>query len=103
MEKSSAENTDFERAIRAGQAVLNNRDSTLNPAEQAMLAMIPKEDRLAAIVFVRWCENKKWKGGIQGKLIAKSAFIEAFRLAKEIYAPDKDERPGGRVGGQIIV
>lgn len=84
------ENEAFERAIRAGKAVLDRKPATLNIAEQAMLETFPADERLAVIVFVRWSEGQKWRGGISNKIAAKAAFISAFRIAQEIYAPKND-------------
>lgn len=84
---ANTENSAIERAIRAGRAALERKPPTLNIAEQAMLASFPEEDRLAVIVFVRWSEGQKWKGGISNKIAAKAAFIQAARIFREIYAP----------------
>lgn len=84
---ANTENSAIERAIRAGRAALERKPATLSIAEQAMLETYLEKDRLAVIVFVRWSEGQKWKGGISNKIAAKAAFIQAFRIAREIYAP----------------
>lgn len=94
------EDTAIARAIRAGKAMANREQhkATLNLAEAAMLETFPPEDRLAVIVFVRWSEGQKWKGGVSNKLAAKAAFVQAFRIAKEIYAPAAEEKkPSGLI------
>lgn len=84
-----AEKSAFERALRAGKLALENKPATLNLAEQAMLETFPEEDRLAVIVFVRWSEGQKWKGGIANKLAAKAAFLQAARIFRAIYGPQE--------------
>lgn len=86
-QEKHAKDTAFERAVNAAKRQLEGKAASLDPQEQEMLKTFPKEDRLAVIVFVRWCEGQAWHHGIKGKLIAKATFIEAFRIAKAIYEP----------------
>lgn len=99
-ERQTDEEVAISRAIRAGQAMVGSEPhkATLNLAEAAMLETFPPEDRLAVIVFVRWSEGQKWKGGVSYKLAAKAAFVQAFRIAREIYAPAAEEKkPSGLI------
>lgn len=91
-EEKNAEEVAFERAVNAAKRQLAGKDATLDPNEQRMLAGFPEEDRLAVIVFVRWCEGQSWKGGIKTKLAAKAAFIEAGKIFKAIYAPREEQK-----------
>ena len=77
----------FERAVNAAKRQLEGKAASLDPKEQEMLQTFPEEDRLAVIVFVRWCEGQSWEGGIKTKLAAKAAFIQAARIFKAIYGP----------------
>lgn len=98
-EQKAAENA-FERAVRAAKNALDGKPPTLDANEQRMLAGFPKEDHLAVIVFVRWCEGQSWKDGIKAKLAAKAAFIEAGRIFKAIYAPAEDQEKAPLSGAQ---
>lgn len=89
-EKIGAEQSAFERAVRAAQNGLAGKPLTLDTKEQEMLATFPEQDRLAVIVFVRWCEGQKWEGGIVAKRAGKAAFIQAFRIARAIWGPKDD-------------
>lgn len=91
-EQKASENA-FERAVRAAKNAIEGKASTLDANEQRQLAGFPEEDRLAVIVFVRWCEGQSWNGGIQKKIVAKAAFIEAFKIAQAIYAPKAEKEP----------
>lgn len=84
-EKNSHEQDAIASAIRAGRM-----GHSLDPKEQAMLETFPPKDRLAVLVFVRWSRGQKWRGGIQSKLIAKLAFIQAFRIARAIFKGEDD-------------
>lgn len=70
----------YRRAVMAGRS-----GQSLDPKEQEMLETFPKEERGAALAFARWCSGQKFKGGIQGKLIAKMSFLQGFRIAQEIF------------------
>lgn len=82
-----AEETAFERAVGAAKRLMEGKAASLDLKEQEMLKTFPEDERLGVIVFVRWCEGQSWKGGIQSKIIAKSAFIQAARIFKAIYEP----------------
>lgn len=83
----------FERAVRAAKNALAGKAPTLSPSEQYQLASFPEEDRLAVIVFIRWCEGQSWKDGIKAKMAAKCAFIEAGRIFKAIYSKEEEPKP----------
>lgn len=88
-----AENTAFERAVGAAKRHLEGKAASLDPREQEMLKTFPPEDRVAVIVFARWCEGQSFKGGIRNKLAAKAAFIQAGRIFQAIYAPASEPKP----------
>jgi len=56
--------------------------------EREQLAQYPEEQHPAILAFWAWSSKKKFKGGIQAKLIAKQTFIEAFEIARTVYYPD---------------
>ncbi len=85
--RQTDEEVAIQRAIQAGKM-----KRSLNPAEQAMLETFPEHERVAVLVFVRWCEGQKWNGGPQAKLAAKSAFIQAFRIAEALYKPLEEKK-----------
>lgn len=80
----------MDRAINAARAMLKGKE-VLTKQEAVQLQGVPKEDRLACLVFVRWCQGRKFEGGINAKLRAKATFFEAARIFKAIYEPEVEQ------------
>lgn len=83
----SAEEQALHRAIAAGRG-----KAIITAHEQEMLDQFPEGERVAVLVFVRWCQGQKFQGGAVAKARAKAAFIQAFRIAQAIYGPSEEQQ-----------
>lgn len=84
------EDDNIERAIRAAKLMLQGQ-AMLTELERYHIEQLPEEHRLAGLVFLRWSQGRKFKGGINDKMIAKLSFMEAFKIAQGIFAPEGDK------------
>lgn len=60
----------------------------ISAREKAILKDYPEEQHPAILAFMAFSQGKKWSGGIQAKMAAKGAFIEAFKIAALLYLPE---------------